>query len=70
MAVVTSNLQLFDAPGNVLLTARSTGLPRASVVNVSQLLTLDRSFLTEYAGTLPSRLQGAVDEGLWLVLEL
>jgi mRNA-degrading endonuclease toxin of MazEF toxin-antitoxin module len=39
-------------------------------VNVSQILTLDRSFLAEHAGTLPPRLQGSVDEGLRLVLEL
>ena len=70
VAVITGNLELAEAPGNVLLPARSTGLPRDSVVNVSQLLTLDRSFLTEHAGTLPTRLQGSVDEGLRLVLEL
>ena len=58
------------ALGNVRLPARSTGLPRDSVVNVSQLVTLDRSFLTEHAGTLPPRLQGSVDEGLRLVLQL
>jgi mRNA-degrading endonuclease toxin of MazEF toxin-antitoxin module len=52
-AVITSNLELADVPGNVLAPARSAGLPRDSVVNVSQLLTLDRSFLTERAGTLP-----------------
>jgi mRNA interferase MazF len=70
VAVVTSNLDLADVPGNVLLPARATGLPRDSVVNVSQLLTLDRGFLTEHAGTLPPRLQGSVDEGLRLVLHL
>jgi mRNA interferase MazF len=70
VAAITSDLELADMPGNVLLPARSTGLPRDSVVNVSQLLTLDRSFLTERAGTLPPRLQGSVDEGLRLVLEL
>ena len=70
VAVITSNLELADVPGNVLLPARSTGLPRDSVVNVSQLLTLDRSFLTEHAGTLPPRLQSSVDDGLRLVLEL
>jgi mRNA interferase MazF len=70
VAVITSNLELADVPGNVLLPARSTGLPRDSVVNVSQLLTLDRSFLTEYAGAFPARLQGSVDEGLRLVLQL
>jgi len=70
VAVITSNLELADAPGNVLLPARSTGLPRDSVVNVAQLLTLDRSFLTEHAGTLAPRLRGSVDEGLRLVLQL
>ncbi len=70
VAVISGNLELADAPGNVLLPARSSGLPRDSIVNVSQLLTLDRSFLTEHAGTLPARLQGSVDAGLRLVLEL
>jgi mRNA interferase MazF len=70
VAVITSNLELADAPGNVLLPARLAGLPRDSVVNVSQLLTLDRGFLTEHAGTLPPRLQRMVDEGLRTVLEL
>jgi mRNA interferase MazF len=70
VAVITNNLDLADVPGNVLLPARSTGLPRDSVANVSQLLTLDRRFLTKHAGTLPARLQGAVDEALRLVLQL
>ena len=70
VAVVTSNVELAAAPGNVLLPARSAGLPRDSVVNVSQVLTLDRSFLSEHAGTLPPRLQGAVDAGLRSVLQL
>ncbi len=70
VAVITSNLDLAEAPGNVLLPARLSGLPRDSVVNVSQLLTLDRGFLTEHAGTLPSRLQRSVDEGLRVVLQL
>jgi mRNA interferase MazF len=70
VAVITANLELAHAPGNVLLPARSTGLPRDSVVNVSQLLTLDRTFLSEHAGTLPVRLQGSVDEGLRLVLQI
>lgn len=70
VAVITSNLDLAEAPGNVLLPARLSGLPRDSVVNVSQLLTLDRGFLTEHAGTLPPRLQRSVDEGLRVVLHL
>jgi mRNA interferase MazF len=70
VAAISSNLELADAPGNVLLPARSAGLTRDSIVNVSQLLTLDRSFLTEYAGTLSPRLQRSVDEGLRTVLQL
>ncbi len=70
VAVITGNLELADAPGNVLLSARLTGLPRDSVVNVSQLLTLDRGFVTDRAGLLPPRLQGEVEKGLRLVLQL
>jgi mRNA interferase MazF len=70
VAVITSNLDLADAPGNVVVPARSSGLPRDSVVNVSQVLTLDRGFLSEHAGTLPARLQGSVDAGLRFVLQL
>jgi mRNA interferase MazF len=70
VAAITSNIELADAPGNVLLPARAVGLPKGSVVNVSQILTLDRSFLTEHAGTLPPRLQRSVDERLRIVLQL
>jgi mRNA interferase MazF len=44
---VTSNLAIADAPGNVLMPKDVTGLPRDSVANVSQVITLDRSFLTD-----------------------
>ena len=70
VAVITSNADLADAPGNVLLPANSTGLPRDSVANVSQLLTLDRGFLREQVGVLPPRLQSSVDGGLRTVLQL
>jgi mRNA interferase MazF len=70
VAAITSDLDLADALGNVMLPARSSGLPRDSVVNVSQVLTLDRSFLTEHAGTLSARLQGSLDAGLRLALQL
>lgn len=70
VAAITSHVELAEAPGNVQLPARSVGLPRDSVVNVSQLLTLDRSFLTEHAGTLSPRLQRSVEEGLRTVLQL
>jgi len=52
---LTSNLKWAEAPGNVVLGARSTGLPRESVANVSQLVTLDKSQLTERPGKVGKR---------------
>ena len=49
---VTSNLRWAEAPGNVRLTARSTGLSRNSVANVSQVVTIDKAFLSERVGKL------------------
>lgn len=68
--VLTSNLRLVDAPGNVLVPAKAAGLPKDSVANVSQIVTLDRAFLDEQIGRLPARLMAAVDAGLKLVLGL
>lgn len=69
-AIITSNLRLADAPGNVHLSRRQSGLPRESVVNVSQIVTLDRSFLTGQVGRIPLSKQREVDNGLRLVLGL
>jgi mRNA interferase MazF len=49
---LTSNLKWANAPGNVLLNARSTGLPKDSVANVSQIVALDKTVLTERVGKL------------------
>jgi len=70
VAAITSNLRLAEAPGNVLLPPRLSGLPRDSVVNISQIFALDRSFLTEEVGRLPGKLLANVDAGLRLVLAL
>jgi len=67
---LTSNVALARAPGNVLLARRASGLPRPSVANVSQVVTLDRSLLTERVGRLPARELAAVEAGLRLVLGL
>jgi mRNA interferase MazF len=69
-AVVTSNLRLAKAPGNVELTKKQSRLPKRSVVNVSQIVTLDKSYLTERAGWLDRNTMRAVDAGLRLVLSL
>ena len=68
VAVVTSNTQLSRAPGNVVVSLQESGLPRESVVNVSQLITLDKRFLTERVGRLSPELTSEVDRGLRLAL--
>ena len=70
VAVITSNLRLAEAPGNLLLRARETRLKRDSVANVSQLLTLDRSLLTAKVGRLPPAQLQQFADGLRLVLDL
>jgi mRNA interferase MazF len=49
---LTSNLRLAAAPGNVVLAARRTGLPRDSVANVSHIITIDRELLSDRVGQL------------------
>lgn len=68
--MLTSNTRLLDAPGNVLLPAKSTGLPKDSVANVTRVVTLDETYLTERTGWLPPNLMAQVDAGLRLVLDL
>lgn len=68
--VLTSNLRLVEAPGNVLIPARLSGLPKDSVANVSQVITIDRNFLLEPAGKLDARILRQVEDGLRLVLHL
>ena len=70
VAMITSNLVAAEAPGNVLVQPRQSGLPKTSVVNVSQILTLDRQLLSERVGQLHPSLMRAVDEGLRLLLDL
>ena len=65
---LTSNLRWAEAPGNVLLAARTTGLPRDSVANASQVVALDRTLLEERAGKLPRAKIDLLLSGLDVVL--
>jgi mRNA interferase MazF len=67
---ITSNVRLAQAPGNVFLPCRLTGLPKDSVANVSQIITVDKSFLTERIGMLPANIIEQIEKGLHLVLHL
>jgi mRNA interferase MazF len=68
--VITSNVRLADAPGNVLLAIDETGLDRPSVVNSSQFVTLDKSDLRERLGVLSPDQLRLVEHGLRRVLSL
>lgn len=70
VVIITSNTQLAAAPGNVLLPRAATGLPRDSVANVSQIFTIDKTFLVERVGAIIEQLQVEVDEGLRTILYL
>ena len=70
VALITSNLALAGAPGNVRLSRGEGGLSKACVVNVSQLFAAERGSLTDRLGALGTAVQQRVDEGLRLVLEL
>ena len=65
---LTSNLRWAEPPGNVLLAARATGLPRESVANVSQVVTLDETDLTERVGKLGPPKLDLVLAGLEILL--
>lgn len=69
VCALTSNLKRAEAPGNVLLERGEAGLPQQSVVNVSQIFTVDKSQLGEYIGTLSSRRVRQILDGIELVLE-
>jgi mRNA interferase MazF len=70
VVVITSNLKLANAPGNVLLPQKATGLSKDSVANISQVLTVDKRFLAEKIGDLPVHLLEQVESGLRLVMDL
>ena len=69
-AIITTNLRLAEAPGNIMLSKKQSKLPKESVINVSQIITLDKSFLTEKVNSLPVPVMLQVDEGMRLVLNL
>lgn len=69
VCAITSNLKLINAPGNVLLKKGEGGLKKDSVVNISQIITLDKSDLIEKIGALPRLRIKQVIEGIRLLIE-
>ncbi len=69
-AAITSNLKLAKAPGNIFLKKEDSGLPKDSVVNVSQIITLDKEMLTDLVGFLGSRHLKRVETGIKTILSI
>jgi mRNA interferase MazF len=69
VCALTTNLQRAKAPGNVLLEPGECGLSKASVVNVSQVFTVDKQALEEYCGTLSAQKISEIITGLMLLLQ-
>ncbi len=67
---LTTNLRLADAPGNVLVPAAAAGLPADSVVNVSQLITIDKDYFEERTGRLGEHWLRQVEDGVRMLLGL
>ena len=67
---ITSNTRLADMPGNILLGREESGLPKESVINISQIVTIDKSWLENKVGSVSEVLMEEVDYGLGLVLGL
>jgi len=65
---LTSNLKWADAPGNLLIAAKESSLPKDSVANVSQLVTVDRDSLVEFVGRLRPKTLASVLSGIDVVL--
>ncbi|MCH7695670.1 MAG: type II toxin-antitoxin system PemK/MazF family toxin [Proteobacteria bacterium] len=71
VAIITSNLKLAKAPGNIKLGAtKNIGLKKESVINVSQVITLDKSYLIEKTGKLSTGQRQELNDGLKLVLDI
>ena len=70
VAIITTNMAIESAPGNVRLGKADSGLPKPAVVNISQLFTIDRFLLTERVRALPGQSMDQVEAGLRLVLNL
>lgn len=70
IVAITSNLRLATAPGNVFLPATESGLPKDSVINVSQIITLDKSMLDEYVDRISATTLIQVEEGIRLALDV
>ncbi len=69
VCTLTSNLKRAEAPGNILLNVGEANLPKQSVINISQIFTVDKSQLVEYIGTLSDARINEILQGIWILLE-
>jgi len=69
-AAISSNTKLADAPANILLEKHDSGLEKSSVINFSQIITLDKSFFTKFVSMLPKSMLIKANKSIKLILDL
>jgi mRNA interferase MazF len=69
-AVITSNTNLSSAPANVLIEKSDSGLDKTSVINFSQIVTLDKAYFSQMVSMLPKPVIGKVDKSIKLIFDL
>jgi mRNA interferase MazF len=67
---ITSNKNLANAPGNIFIPADKSGLPKDSIINITQIMTVDKQYIGEQITTLPNLVMSEVENSLRLVLDL
>lgn len=70
VVVLIRNLRLTEAPGNAPVSKEDAALPRDSVANVSQIIALDKKFLSEWVSLVSDRIMMSVEDGIRMVLAL
>ena len=69
-AIITSNVNLSHAPGNILLEKSDSKLNKTSVINFSQLITIDKSYFTEFVSMLPKPILSMINQSLKIIFDL
>ena len=68
--VLTSNLDLLEAPGNILIERVVSGLPKDSVLNISQIYTVDKQSVEQKIGRLPESYIHRIDASIRLIMDV
>ncbi|MBN2352384.1 MAG: type II toxin-antitoxin system PemK/MazF family toxin [Spirochaetales bacterium] len=69
-AIITSNVRLADAPGNIFISSKDSGLPKDSVINISQIVTLNKEDLTDFVKKVRTVVMRDVENGIRIIFDI